>query len=127
MAARNSWSFSPHATPDLAWTIAERIRSSVEALAIVNPGIDPADGAAGVVTISLGVAFAQEDAAPEIVAKWADDALYDAKRGGRNIVFLSNAHCRRGRASRAACRHAARGTRCRVAKRLPAAPTNYLM
>jgi diguanylate cyclase (GGDEF)-like protein len=78
------------ASPDLAWTIAERIRSSVEALAIVNPGIDPADNAACVVTISLGVAFAQDDAAPEIVAKWADDALYDAKRGGRNMVFLSN-------------------------------------
>jgi diguanylate cyclase (GGDEF)-like protein len=81
-----------HASPDLAWTIAERIRSSVEALAIVNPGIDPVDGAANVVTISLGVAFAQEGAAPEVVAKWADDALYDAKRGGRNMVFLSNAH-----------------------------------
>ena len=80
------------ASPDLAWTIAERIRGSVEALAIVNPGIDHVDGAANVVTISLGIAFAQEDAAPEIVAKWADDALYDAKRGGRNIVFLSNAH-----------------------------------
>jgi diguanylate cyclase (GGDEF)-like protein len=79
-----------NASPDVAWTIAERIRSSVEALAIVNPGIDPADGAACVVTISLGVAFAQDDAAPEIVAKWADDALYDAKRGGRNMVFLSN-------------------------------------
>ena len=78
------------ASPDLAWTIAERIRSSVEALAIVNPGINSADGSAGVVTISLGVAFAQEDAAPEMVAKWADDALYDAKRCGKNIVFLSN-------------------------------------
>ena len=81
-----------HASPDLAWTIAERIRCSVEALAIVNPGIDPVDDGANVVTISLGIAFAQEGAAPEIVAKWADDALYDAKRGGRNIVFLSNAH-----------------------------------
>jgi diguanylate cyclase (GGDEF)-like protein len=81
-----------HASPDLAWTIAERIRSSVEALAIVNPGIEPVDGSVNVITISLGVAFAQEAAAPEIVAKWADDALYDAKRGGRNIVFLSNAH-----------------------------------
>jgi diguanylate cyclase (GGDEF)-like protein len=81
-----------HASPDLAWTIAERIRSSVEALAIVNPGILAVDGCAGVVTISLGVAFAHEDAAPETVAKWADDALYDAKRCGRNIVFLSNAH-----------------------------------
>jgi diguanylate cyclase (GGDEF)-like protein len=80
------------ASPDLAWTIAERIRSSVEALAIVNPGIDPAGASARVVTVSLGVAFAQEAAAPEIVAKWADDALYDAKRAGRNLVFLSHAH-----------------------------------
>lgn len=81
-----------HASPDLAWTIAQRIRSSVEALAIVNPGIDPADGATNVMTISVGVAFAQEGAAPETVAKWADDALYDAKHRGRNIVFMSNAH-----------------------------------
>jgi diguanylate cyclase (GGDEF)-like protein len=80
------------ASPDLAWTIAQRIRSSVEALAIVNPGIDPVDGSTGVITVSLGIAFAQEGAAPAMVAKWADDALYDAKRGGRNIVFLSNAH-----------------------------------
>jgi len=79
-------------SPDRAWTIAQRIRNSVEALAIVNPGIHSEDGCSGVVTISLGVAFAKEGAAPEIVAKWADDALYDAKRGGRNVVFLSNAH-----------------------------------
>ncbi|CAN5327144.1 diguanylate cyclase [soil metagenome] len=81
-----------HVAPDVTWTIAERIRGAVEALAIVNPGIDQLDGPTNLVTISLGVAFAQEDAAPEIVAKWADDALYDAKRGGRNVVFLSNAH-----------------------------------
>jgi diguanylate cyclase (GGDEF)-like protein len=81
-----------NASADLAWMIAERIRASVEALAIVNPGVQPADDSTGMVTISLGVAFAKEGAAPEIVAKWADDALYDAKRGGRNVVFLSNAH-----------------------------------
>jgi diguanylate cyclase (GGDEF)-like protein len=81
-----------HASPDLAWAIAQRIRTAVEALAILNPGVDPADSCTGMVTISLGVAFAQEDAAPETVAKWADDALYDAKRNGRNVVFLSNAH-----------------------------------
>ena len=81
-----------HASPDLAWAIAERIRGAVEALAIVNPGTDLADDDAGVVTISLGVAFAHESAAPDTVAKWADDALYDAKRCGRNTVFLSNAH-----------------------------------
>ena len=82
-------------SPDRAWTIAQRIRSAVEALAIVNPGIHPWT-ASDVVTISLGVAFAREDAAPEIVAKWADEALYDAKRGGRNVVFLSNAHAAEG-------------------------------
>lgn len=81
-----------HASPDLAWAIAERIRSSVEALAIVNPGIDHVNGSPSVVTISLGIAFAHDDAAPELVAKWADDALYDAKRSGRNMVFLSNTH-----------------------------------
>ena len=81
-----------NAAPDLAWDIAERIRGAAEALGIVDPEVHPDDNAAGVVTISLGVAFAQEGAGPEMVAKWADDALYDAKRGGRNIVFLSNPH-----------------------------------
>jgi diguanylate cyclase (GGDEF)-like protein len=80
-----------NATADLAWTLAERIRCAVEALVIVNPGIPPVAGSAALMTISLGVAFAQEDAPPELVAKWADDALYDAKRSGRNAVFLSNA------------------------------------
>jgi diguanylate cyclase (GGDEF)-like protein len=81
-----------HATPDLAWSMAQRIRSAVEALAIVNPGIHGADGSAGRITISLGIAFAQDDAAPETVAKWADDALYDAKHAGRNAVFFASAH-----------------------------------
>jgi len=76
-------------TPDLAWALAERIRSAVEALGIVNPGIHHADGSSAVITISLGVAFAREGAAAQLVAKWADDALYDAKRSGRNVVFMS--------------------------------------
>jgi diguanylate cyclase (GGDEF)-like protein len=80
-----------HASADLAWAMAQRIRCAVEALAIVNPGIHPADGSAGRITISLGIAFAQDGAAPEIVAKWADDALYDAKRSGRNAVFFARA------------------------------------
>jgi diguanylate cyclase (GGDEF)-like protein len=80
------------ASPDLAWEIAERIRGAVETLGIVNPGVRCADGSDRVVTISLGVAFAREGVAPGTVAKWADDSLYDAKRNGRNIVFLSTAH-----------------------------------
>ncbi len=78
------------ASPDLAWTMAQRIRTAVEALAIVNPGLHAAGGSAGRITISLGIAFAQDDAAPETVAKWADDALYDAKRSGRNAVFFAS-------------------------------------
>jgi diguanylate cyclase (GGDEF)-like protein len=81
-----------HATPDLAWTMAQRIRSAVEGLAIVNRGVRSSDGSAGRITISLGIAFARDDSAPEIVAKWADDALYDAKRSGRNAVFFASAH-----------------------------------
>jgi diguanylate cyclase (GGDEF)-like protein len=80
------------ASPDLAWTIAQRVRSAVEALAITNPGLHASAGSAGLITISLGIAFAQEDAAPETVAKWADDALYDAKRAGRNAVFFASGH-----------------------------------
>jgi diguanylate cyclase (GGDEF)-like protein len=76
-------------TPDLAWTIAERIRGAVEALGIVNPGIQRVDGSSAVMTISLGIAFARDAVAPRLVAKWADDALYDAKHLGRNTVFMS--------------------------------------
>jgi diguanylate cyclase (GGDEF)-like protein len=76
-------------TPDLAWTLAERIRGAIEALGIVNPGIHRADGSSAVMTISVGVAFARDGAAARLVAKWADDALYDAKRSGRNVVFMA--------------------------------------
>jgi diguanylate cyclase (GGDEF)-like protein len=81
-----------NASFDLAWTIAERIRRGVEALALVNPGLTVKDGSAGFITISLGVAFAQDDVAPELVIHWADDALYDAKRSGKNVVLVSAAH-----------------------------------
>jgi diguanylate cyclase (GGDEF)-like protein len=76
-------------TPDHAWALAERIRGAVEALGIVNPGIHHADGSSAMVTISLGIAFARDGAQPQFVVKWADDALYDAKRSGRNVVFMA--------------------------------------
>jgi diguanylate cyclase (GGDEF)-like protein len=80
-----------NASFDLAWTIAERIRCAIEALALVNPGLTTRNGCAGLVTISLGVAFAQDDATPELVIQWADDALYDAKRSGKNMVVMAAA------------------------------------
>jgi diguanylate cyclase (GGDEF)-like protein len=75
-------------TPDMAWGLAERIRANVEALAILNPGIDPNDPGGNRVTMSVGVAFAREFADCDTVTKWADDALYDAKRSGRNRIFM---------------------------------------
>src|SRR6202021_2860260 len=54
-----------NASPDLAWTIAERIRTAVEALAIVNPGVDPTGDSRGTVTISRGGGFARGAAARE--------------------------------------------------------------
>ncbi len=80
-------------TPDTAWVLAERMRTNVEALAIANPGIDAKDPAGNRVTISVGVAFAEEFADWDTVTKWADDALYDAKHGGRNRVFVFSAGC----------------------------------
>jgi diguanylate cyclase (GGDEF)-like protein len=64
---------------------AERIRSSVEASAIV------ADGRSVRVTVSLGVTRSREsDARPEDVLDRADIALYKAKHAGRNRVCCAD-------------------------------------
>jgi diguanylate cyclase (GGDEF)-like protein len=79
-------------TPDFAWKLSERIRCAVEGLGIANPGLPKTESdRAGVVTVSIGIAFGRDDASPELVSKWADEALYEAKRSGRNRVFLSTA------------------------------------
>ena len=65
----------------VATETAERLRRSVEALAVPNPA---APG--GIVTMSLGLAQAVADASSEMVTLWADEALYQAKRQGRNRV-----------------------------------------
>jgi pyrrolidone-carboxylate peptidase len=44
-----------------------------------------------VVTLSIGIAFGRDCVGPERVAKWADDALYEAKHAGRNRVMLAKA------------------------------------
>jgi diguanylate cyclase (GGDEF)-like protein len=74
----------PQANGAMAYAAAERVRMAVQALQLTHAD----SSAAPVVTVSLGVASmavqpGQIDAA---LIKSADDALYEAKRGGRNRV-----------------------------------------
>ena len=71
----------PGADRDIAIVIAERVRKKIEALEL--PVV-------GHISISIGVAFWTADERPmELVFKQADDALYQAKNGGRNRVVTS--------------------------------------
>ncbi len=64
-----------------AGMIAERLRQNVETL--ILPGIQP-------ITISLGVAhWNQQQGEPDKALKRADEALYRAKKEGRNRVVIS--------------------------------------
>jgi diguanylate cyclase (GGDEF)-like protein len=68
--------------PEEALVTAERVRVAVEDVALLHPA-DPG----GVLTVSVGVAAGTEDGAT-LLAR-ADEALYRAKRGGRNRVMAS--------------------------------------
>lgn len=69
---------------DGAYLVAERIRESVEALKIDHP----ASPTNRYVTVSVGVAATvpAREQDPEILLRAADQALYDAKSGGRNSI-----------------------------------------
>jgi two-component system cell cycle response regulator len=74
----------PRTSGDIACLAAERLRRSVCASPFVIPGLaQPLD-----VTVSIGVASSEaaEDT-PETLLKRADEALYEAKRAGRNRVI----------------------------------------
>jgi len=75
----------PEQTPETARIAVERVRSSVERLAIPHAAVP-----AGVVTLSVGVAaYRPGDAATvEELLEQADAALYRAKSAGRNRVAL---------------------------------------
>jgi diguanylate cyclase (GGDEF)-like protein len=75
----------PEQTAETARIAAERVRSSVEELAIPHAAVP-----GGVVTLSVGIAaYHPGDAAPvEELLKRADAALYRAKAAGRNRVAL---------------------------------------
>lgn len=67
---------------------AERIRTEVSALGIPHTG----SSAGAVVTVSLGVAsrVPQREEGLYLLLQEADDALYQAKHGGRNRVGLAS-------------------------------------
>lgn len=80
--------------PDTSWeaamTLAASLRAAVESLGISPPGT----GSAAVVTLSLGVAVAypHEGTDPQGLIRAADEALYRAKRKGRNRVEVAGSH-----------------------------------
>ena len=74
----------PRTTGDIACLAAERLRRAIAASAFIIPGL----GQPLEVTISIGVASTEgADDTPETLLKRADEALYEAKRGGRNRVI----------------------------------------
>ncbi len=75
----------PGAGPDDALAAAERLRAAVQDLQF-----EPEVGRRCKLTISIGVACTQEHAfTPEMLMRSSDEALYEAKRGGRNRVSIA--------------------------------------
>jgi diguanylate cyclase (GGDEF)-like protein len=74
----------PYAHLDPARVLAEAIRRSVEALAIMHE-----KSPFGIVTISIGLSIMLPDSTrtPRDFLRTADEALYEAKAGGRNRVI----------------------------------------
>ena len=72
------------ATPEQAFDVAERIRTDIESIAPRDLGISEK------ITVSIGVAVGDVRAGEvPILLAAADDALYAAKRQGRNRVVLA--------------------------------------
>ncbi|HEX3667267.1 MAG TPA: PleD family two-component system response regulator [Rhizomicrobium sp.] len=73
----------PETDPSLAWTVAERLRKSVE----IKPFKISAPQGEINVTVSIGVAGSDDPGiAADALLRQADQALYTAKRDGRNRV-----------------------------------------
>ncbi len=80
--------FLDECEPDQAIAIAERIRLTIEQADFDELTAAGGDG----ITISAGASrVGAEDEGPERVTKRADNALYEAKRGGRNRVVYVDA------------------------------------
>lgn len=74
----------PRTTGDIACLAAERLRRAIAASPVIIPGLSHALE----ITVSIGVASTEGvDDTPETLMKRADEALYEAKRTGRNRVI----------------------------------------
>jgi two-component system cell cycle response regulator len=72
----------PDCPPEIAVGVADRLRG-----VIGDTPFDVIEGGEPLqVTISVGVAYASGDDSPDLLLARADEALYAAKRGGRNQV-----------------------------------------
>ncbi|WP_119069865.1 diguanylate cyclase domain-containing protein [Rubrobacter indicoceani] len=80
----------PEQTLETAATVAERLRKSVENLGIVHEARDGQK----LVTISIGLSELnpQSDKSAENMLREADQALYEAKRRGKNCIMVSSVH-----------------------------------
>lgn len=76
----------PASTPETAFGVAERVRRAMESKPVVT------DGGAIKVTASLGVAVSGESRqiGPDLLLRVADEALYRAKKNGRNRTELAS-------------------------------------
>jgi diguanylate cyclase (GGDEF)-like protein len=78
----------PETPPSKAWVIADRLRNRVESRLFTVPHLDV--GLA--VTISVGLSSYPEDAgAKQALIERADQALYQAKRSGKNCLVTASA------------------------------------
>lgn len=77
----------PHADGDVAVRVAERIRAAVSSRPVIHEAVSVS------VTLSAGVAAAGTAGAVDALIQAADQALYQAKRTGRNRVCIAPALC----------------------------------
>lgn len=75
-----------NARKEFAWSLSERMRESIESLDIPHCSSDVTDH----ITLSVGAAVVMPDNqfGAEFLLEAADEALYEAKRSGRNKVII---------------------------------------
>jgi diguanylate cyclase (GGDEF)-like protein len=79
----------PNTDIEKACEVAERLRTAIESKPFHFDGSPPAH-----ITVSLGVAEKSEEMmAPDRLVNMADDALYEAKRQGRNRIRVWSPSC----------------------------------